>query len=184
MTAGREGSRAVRWPPIPGLRYPGYSRTDENGVGWSTVFMDRSGRPEPLPSLTRMPGHVLYGWGSDDGEHLLGARRGHRWDSVRPGATVWGRHWSDQRIVDAIRDTVELPRHRIAPHPLSEYRFVRREVDGVLIEARWDVAAGAASRIVAYPVRGPGVCLIGRDGRAGPLPITSRRDVRFEEVAT
>lgn len=170
-----------RWKHIPGLRYPDYTRTGPDGVTRSTAFHERDGRGEPLPDLARMPGHVLYGWDSRDDEHVIGATRGHRWDSTRPGATIWGRDWSDQRIVDAVRDTIQTPTHRIEPHPRSVFRFVRREVCGVLIETRWTCKRGVASKIIGYPIRGPGILMVADDGVITP-PAIHRRDTRFEEL--
>ncbi|MEZ5152115.1 VG15 protein [Rhodococcus zopfii] len=170
-----------RWPPIPDLAMPQYSRRGEDGIARSRNFVDENGVGEPLPDLDHMPGHVLYGWRDDDeGPHRFSARAGHRWDSERTNATTFPQSWSDQQIVDAIRETVESPSHE-KPAKGSR-RVVRNEVDGVVIEAMWSLVNGRAQGLTAYPVGGDGVFEIGTGGARSPVKYPNRSVRAFREV--
>lgn len=50
-------------------------------------------------------GKPIQGWPHDES-----LADGHRWDSQRPGASKFPKEWTDQEIVDAVRDTLETPR--------------------------------------------------------------------------
>ncbi|SQG65086.1 Uncharacterised protein [Corynebacterium renale] len=115
ITARREqAGQDVEWPRLQYCRIPRYK-----GDGYSTVFPG-----EKLPPLDKMPGHVLHGWRDlsdgdrkrrDAGEPVQGwphdesLRDGHRWDTQREGASKFPKEWSDQKIADAVRDTLENP---------------------------------------------------------------------------
>uniref|UniRef100_A0A8H2JIU0 Tox-PL domain-containing protein n=2 Tax=Mycolicibacterium mucogenicum DSM 44124 TaxID=1226753 RepID=A0A8H2JIU0_MYCMU len=177
------GQSPTKWPPIPHITYPKYTRVGEDGIATSTVFTGADGKPEPLPDLSKMPGHVLYGWRDDDPHpHQVGDRRGHRFDSERKLASLFPESWSDQKIVDAVRAAIEDPDRAMPPGP--EGRTVRKVVDGVLIQVTWSkVNEVVLDSVEAYPVRGKGVAKIGRDGSRQPIdPKTRQGDKRFTEV--
>lgn len=167
--AKTQSDNPVKWPPINGIKTPSYS--------WSARYTT-FGKPEPLPKLDKMPGHVLYGWKDGNlptlnGEpvsygreaHTKSDRQGHRWGSTRPGATVFPKDWSDQKIVDAVAETIEDPDEYKIFEGESIGRTVRKTVDGVEIEAHWIVRDGHAKFINAKPLRGPGVSRVNRQGR-------------------
>lgn len=176
------------WPDIPHVNTPEYRGANRDGVARSKVYRDSDGNAEPLPDLTHMPGHVLYGWRDDDkSPHRVGDRRGHRWDSTRVPATVFPRRWTeqaDQKIVDAVRDTIESPTHYMPAR--DEARAVRREIDGVLIEAQWSVINGTVvpGSLRAYPVRGIEVKETREKSKPGPVKNPHRDDKKFREVGS
>ncbi|AKE41053.1 Bacterial EndoU nuclease [Corynebacterium kutscheri] len=92
-----------------------------------------------------MPGHVLHGWREHparDGSgrpHDESLADGHRWDSQREGVSKFPKAWTDQKIVDAVRDTLENPSFYFAK---DTRRAVWREIDGVLIEVSYDILPG------------------------------------------
>ncbi|MDO5670494.1 MAG: EndoU domain-containing protein [Corynebacterium sp.] len=179
----------VRFPPIPGLELPKYS-----------YFANRSifGQVEPLPPLdTRAAGHILFGWTDrnplpplgdspvDHGReaHTRSDRKGHRWGSERSGATVFPEHWSDQKIMDAVRDTIDDPDEYRPAKVGQAKRVVRKDVDGVLIHAEWVILPGKAPRLItAYPQRGEGVMEVGPDGKLGQVSSPHRNDKKFVDV--
>lgn len=139
---GPQADSSVRWPPIRGVTTPKYTPAAR-----LTTF----GKPEPLPNLEHMPGHVLFGWMENrqlpalTGEiadygreaHTRGDQFGHRYGSKRVGATVFPRNWSDQKIVDSVRDTIADPdEYWKAGGKYGECR-VRKEIDGVTIDVMW-----------------------------------------------
>ncbi|MBV7294899.1 EndoU domain-containing protein [Corynebacterium sp. TAE3-ERU12] len=143
-----DGERAKpRWPKL------GYPKTPKyRGDGTSKVFGG-----EPLPSLERMPGHVLFGWRDEKlGDkrwvpHVPSARRGHRWNSERPNATTFPRSWSDQKIVDAVRDTIEEPDDVVK---MNRRRISYRKIGDIYVKAEYSVVDGEAlpNSVTAYPV--------------------------------
>lgn len=185
----REKTRSdapVRFPPIPGLVLPKYSLT-----AGRSVF----GQVEPLPPLdTRAAGHVLFGWTDRDelpplGDtpedlnreaHTRADRKGHRYGSERPGATVFPEHWSDQMIMDAVRDTIETPDTYWPPKQGQVKRAVRKEIDGVVVHAEWVLIPGKEAKLItAYPQRGKGVLEVGPKGKMGPVTSPHRNDKKF-----
>lgn len=60
--------------------------------------------------------------------------------------------------------------------------MTRVEVDGVVLEATWDVIDGVAKNLTGYPVRGPGVHQNDKNGKSGPVARPNRDDKKFEEV--
>ena len=183
----RAGDGAVRWPPIAGV-----GRVRYRGSGTTTVF----GEPEPLPDLEKMPGHVLFGWTDDrdlppvaDGPvdtgreaHTRALQEGHRWSSQRGGATVFPKSWSDQKIVDAVRDTIEDPDEYQPARKPGAPRVVRKTIDGVVIEAKWFNQGDAAKLDYAYPVRGDGVYWITKKGEKVDPPNPHKKDKTFRPV--
>ena len=154
------------------------------------------GAEEPLPDLEKMPGHVLFDWSDDRGlpplsagavdagreAHTRALQEGHRWSSQRKKASLFPKSWSDQKIVDAVRDTIEEPDEYQPTHKPAAPRVVRKTVDGVVIEARWRQVRGEAKFIEAYPVRGDGVYLITRDGRRVAPRTSKKKDRAFRPV--
>lgn len=142
ITARRQQlGQNVEWPRLQYCRIPRYK-----GDGYSTVFPG-----EKLPPLDKMPGHVLHGWRdlSDgdrkrlaDGEIVQGwphdesLADGHRWDSEREGASKFPREWTDQKIVDAVRDTLENPD---AFKGGSTKRIVWRQYAGQYLRVEYDM---------------------------------------------
>lgn len=150
VTAARQqaGGQTV-WPRMQYCRIPRY-----RGDGTSKVFAG-----EKLPSLRKMPGHVLHGWRDPDphkpeGEqkgwpHTEDLQQGHRWDSTS-GKSVFPKDWTDQEIVDQIRDALESPDGYLAG-PVR--RTVWKRHRGVLIEVRYNaLREGVVKFDTAYPV--------------------------------
>lgn len=177
----------VRFPPIPGIKVPEYTERAN-----FTVF----GRMEPLPSLERMPGHVLFGWTDKDplppvGEgvvdsrevHSRSDRQGHRRGAIRKGATLFPEDWSDQKIVDAVRDTIENPDWYRDPQSNENGRRVRKEVDGVVIEVRWHLDEGEAVFDMAYPLYGAGVVRVDSAGKLVEVAVPKRKNRGFNPVS-
>ncbi|MFI5505198.1 Uncharacterised protein [Corynebacterium kutscheri] len=148
ITAMREQRGGnIDWPKLQYARTPRYRHG-----GKSMVF-----EGEKLPSLKKMPGHVLHGWRDHiarDGSgrpHDESLADGHRWDSKRAGASKFPKTWTDQKIVDAVRDTLENPSHYLAK---GTRRIVWRETNSVLIQAEYDALSdGRVVFNTAYPVR-------------------------------
>lgn len=158
ITARRQqAGKDVEWPRLQYCRVPWYK-----GDGKSSVFPG-----EKLPPLGKMPGHVLYGWRDlSEGDrkrlklgkpvqgwpHDESLADGHRWDSQRSGASKFPKGWTDQKIVDAVRDTLEKPSHF---REAMVRRTVWREIDGLIITAEYNVRPnGKISLRTAYPVEG------------------------------
>lgn len=186
MRRAKSGSDApVRFPPIPGVVTPEYTEKAN-----FRVF----GKIEPLPSLEQMPGHVLFGWMDDRplppiGEevrvremHSRSDRQGHRWGSVRKNATVFPKDWSDQKIVDAVRDTIENPDEYWPAMEKQPTRTVRKEVDGVVIEAQWFFNGKEADFRMAYPVRGEEVRQVDQSGKLVPVIRPKKNNKKFKPV--
>lgn len=93
------------WPRLKYVRIPWYK-----GDGMSRVFPG-----EKLPPLDKMPGNVLHGWRDKparDGSgwpHDESLADGHRWDTERVDASEFPDDWTDQQIVDAVRNVLEKP---------------------------------------------------------------------------
>ncbi|MGV0391494.1 VG15 protein [Corynebacterium phoceense] len=147
ITARRQqAGQDVEWPRLQYCRIPQYT-----GDGMSAVFPG-----EKLPPLGKMPGHVLYGWRDHPGRdgqgwpHDESLADGHRWDSQRPGASTFPKEWTDQQIVDAVRDTLEHPTHFRAA---TVRRTVWREIDGLTVRAEYNVRPdGKIAFRTAFPV--------------------------------
>lgn len=141
------------WPRLASVAVPRYK-----GSGHSGLFRDQGDRPESLPDLFTLPGHVLYGWRDTKRkseqwvQHSEDVRKGHTHDSEREKASKFPADWSHQFIVDAVRDAIEFPEDGYA-REMS--RTVFREVDGIWIEARCTVKNGRALNVEAYPVEQP-----------------------------
>lgn len=150
----------VRFPPIKGLKLPKRS-VAANHTAFGTV--------EPLPMITtESAGHILFGWkrkqlgklGKKPGNtglsaHELGDRRGHTWDSLENGKTLFPRSWSHQDIVNAVMTTIENPDSVYRKD--ERKRLVRKTVDGVLIQTVWQTNGKEASLDTSFPIRGHGV---------------------------
>ncbi|MDC7114482.1 hypothetical protein [Corynebacterium pseudodiphtheriticum] len=123
--------KPLRWPAYEHVEVPRYV-----GKSVSRLF-----EGEPLPDLGKMPGHVLYGWRDRpdrNGEmplHWASTRMGHRHDTERKGASKFPKEWSDQKIVDAVRDTIQDPDTGIIRD--NGVREVWKRVDGTLIMAKY-----------------------------------------------
>ncbi|MDO5033071.1 hypothetical protein [Corynebacterium sp.] len=155
----QQAGQDTNWPRLKYCRIPRYT-----GDGMSTVFPG-----EKLPPLDRMPGHVLHGWRDlSDGDrkklakgktvqgwpHDESLADGHRWDSEREGASKFPKDWPDQKIVDAIRDTIETPD---STEKREFSRSVWKEVDGQVNYAKWAVIPGGKLKFIeSYPVQAPG----------------------------
>lgn len=191
MRREKTGSDApVRFPPIPGLQLPKYTL----GAKYSTF-----GKVEPLPELdVKAAGHVLFGWMGDGGElppldespedhgrraHTRADQQGHRYGTIRPGATVFPQSWSDQKIMDAVRDTIENPDEYSPVQPRAVQRTVRKTIDDVVIHAEWVNVPGKPPRfITAYPQRGKGVQQVSADGKMGAVNSPNKSDKKFKTV--
>lgn len=142
----QQAGQDTMWPRLKYVRLPRYK-----GDGLSTVFPG-----EKLPPLDNMPGHVLHGWRDKpkkDGSgwpHDESLADGHRWDTQRSGASTFPREWTDQQIVDAIREIVEEPTFFDSKRVS---RTVWGHLDGVTIQAVYDVLPdGKVKFRTAYPV--------------------------------
>ncbi|WP_373566915.1 EndoU domain-containing protein [Corynebacterium kozikiae] len=112
-----------------------------------------------------MPGHVLHGWRDlsegdrkrlSDGVSVQGwphdesLADGHRWDSKREGASKFPKDWTDQKIVDTVRDAIEEPTHFRAT---MVRRTVWRETDDLIVKVEYNVLPdGRISFRTSYPV--------------------------------
>lgn len=166
ITARRQqADQQIEWPRLQYCRIPRYT-----GDGMSKVFPG-----EKLPPLDRMPGHVLHGWRDlSDGDrkrlangeavrgwpHDESLADGHRWDSERPGASKFPKDWTDQKIVDAVRDVLESPTAK--PRLRGDRRELEEWVDGVLIRAQYFQQDDKMVFHSAYPVDGDGVVVNAR----------------------
>lgn len=156
MTARRQQvGQNVKWPRLQYCRIPHY-----RGDGMSRVFPG-----EKLPPLDKMPGHVLHGWkdlSEGDKKRLAEGKpvrgwphdeslaEGHRWDSERPRASRFPKDWTDQKIVDAVRDTLEDPD---SFYSTTVRRQVWKQVDGILIMVQYDVLPDGKIKFnTAHPV--------------------------------
>ncbi|SCX06811.1 VG15 protein [Corynebacterium jeikeium] len=186
----KTGSDApVRWPPLPGITTPKYTLN----ASYSTF-----GKVEPLPALDKMPGHVLFGWTDNDKElpkiegdsvpdygreaHTRGDQQGHRYGSQRPGATMFPKEWSDQKIVDAVRDTIETPDLYMPLGGNAVPRRVRKNVDGVLVEAEWIFLNGEAHFRFAMPIRGKGVTMINKQNKIVDATDRMYHEKQFQRI--
>lgn len=154
----------VQFPPVPGVDTPAY----RNG-GYRIV----EGVREPLPDLSQLAGHMLYGWRAD-----LDSRRrpdgsiselvrdktsgGHTAESKVPGKTRFPTTWSDQRIVDAVVHLLETG----AVSKKAERREVNGVVDGVRIRVKYEMVGGRAVHLFAFPMKSPGAgtSIVGKRG--------------------
>ena len=150
-----QAGQNAEWPRLEYVRAPRYI-----GDGVSSVFPG-----EKLPPLDRVSGHVLHGWRDlsagdrkrlERGELVQGwpheesLADGHRWDSERVKASLFPRSWSDQQIVDAVRDTLEAPDSYYS-RPTG--RVVWRDFGDVLLEVRYNVIPdGTITFNTAHPV--------------------------------
>lgn len=171
----------VKFPPIPGVTTPKYRRGRKTISG--TVEFDRRTKVTkevPLPDLSQMPGHVLYGWSTAPpwgrknpsttrrapGDYRRDNRFGHRHDSVRPG-TKFDASWSDQKIVNSVRDVlddpdeVEIFRPRASSggdggyrQPDYDYKVTATgTIDGTKIWVKYTVIDDVALECYAFPER-------------------------------
>ncbi|MGJ4168891.1 hypothetical protein ACN4DR_09800 [Corynebacterium macclintockiae] len=156
--------RGPLWPPLKTVTVPRY-----RGDGMATAFPG-----EELPDLDKMPGHVLFGWRdrprSSQGwvRHSEDSRMGHTYDSQRESASKFPENWSNQEIVDAVRDAIERPDY-VFVKPNSPSRTVYREIKGELIMAKYAVDFSGVPRngtLEAYPVKTlrKGARRVGRQG--------------------
>ncbi|QPK80336.1 EndoU domain-containing protein [Corynebacterium lizhenjunii] len=121
------------------------------GDGTSKVFPG-----EPLPKdLNRAVAHVLYGWrdtplkGGMWVKHSEDSRMGHTWDSQRAKASKFPKSWSNQKIADAVVETLENPEYFKSG---KTRRTVWREIEGTIVKVEYNVIPGG--RVIfgtAYP---------------------------------
>lgn len=111
-----------------------------------------------------MPGHVLHGWRDlSDGDrkrleagetvqgwpHDESLADGHRWDSTRESASTFPKEWTDQKIVDAVRDVIESPEFTA----FNDYsREVWSEIDGEVVYAKYVKVKGREKFVEGYTV--------------------------------
>lgn len=111
----------VVFPPVPGVETPTYRHA--TSIKGRAKLADGSFTEVevPLPDLSQMPGHVLYGWTTappwgratvkrgqrPPGDYSLDNKFGHRWNVKAGGKTLFPRELTDQQIVDGIRDILE-----------------------------------------------------------------------------
>lgn len=169
----------VEFPSIPGVEIPRY-----RGEQKTTGVLPSGERIEiPLPDLHQVPGHVLYGWTTAPpwarvhpsprrrlpGDYSFDNQFGHRHGSQIRG-TTFPASWSDQQIVDAIRDVLESdkPADLVAAKtdfkkdrsgnewkPNFDYQVTKNSVvAGVTIEVKFEVVNGSAVQCFAYPKKG------------------------------
>lgn len=164
----------VKFPDIPGVKVPEYrGKTDrlaKVGKSGSVVV--------PLPPLHQIPGHVLYGWRTAPpwgrrrtssqrrapGDYSMDNRFGHRHGSKIKG-TTFPAEWSDQEIVDAIRDVLETGEVEAKKAPVGlvadrqenewipsyDYRVVSiGEVNGKRIRVQYNVVDGVPVQAYGY----------------------------------
>ncbi|WP_246394875.1 hypothetical protein [Corynebacterium anserum] len=140
---------APTWPALKRVKVPAY-RSD----GMSKAFPG-----EPLPKdLNRAVAHVLYGWrdrprkGEGWVPHSEDSRMGHTWDSKRESVSRFPRSWSDQKITDAVVETLENPSFRLSKGTL---RNVWKEVDDLTVIADYVVLPNSrVSFVTAHPAGG------------------------------
>lgn len=139
-------SKARNWPKISSFEVPSL----KNG-GNSTAFPGES-----VPAdVHRIVGHVLYGWrdrplsGVGTIPHTENQRYGHTWDSKRTGASKFPREWSHQQIAAAVLRTLEDPDY---VQTKQHSRIVWREVDGILVMAKYALVGGEARFVTSHPV--------------------------------
>ncbi|WP_288750601.1 EndoU domain-containing protein [uncultured Corynebacterium sp.] len=168
----------VVFPSISGVEIPKY-----RGEPVRTVTLPSGETLDvPLPSLHQVPGHVLYGWTTAPpwgrkrqrvrhrrpGDYSLDNRFGHRAGSTLAG-TKFPADWSDQQIVNAVRDTLEQgevnvtrskpglfrDRDKNEWHPMYDYsvsaEFTNR---GQKVRALFDIIDGVPVQARAYPLKG------------------------------
>ena len=89
--------------------------------------------------------------------HLASTRAGHGvGDSQRPGAAKFPRGWwSDQKIVDAVRDLLEF--EEVKARKNGDKRTILCRFDGVKIRVVYRIRDNGAYDLTAYPVSGKGV---------------------------
>lgn len=165
----------VRFPDIPGVEIPKYTG-EQKTVG---VLPSGERIELPLPDLHQVPGHVLYGWTTappwgrvnpsprrrSPGDYSLDNRFGHRHGSQIKG-TTFPASWSDQQIVDAIRDVLENDGPAVlevaATEPMGDqqrnkwfesydYKVTKAAiVNGVKVEVKYQVVNGKAVQCYGY----------------------------------
>ncbi|WJY67152.1 EndoU domain-containing protein [Corynebacterium auris] len=167
----------VRFPDIPGVTVPRYTGKPERTV----TLPSGETMTVPLPDLHQVPGHVLYGWTTAPpwgrsrvapsrrapGDYSLDNRFGHKAGSTAAG-TKFPDDWSDQQIVDAIRDILETgeaevwsaPATLIADRAGNEWKSAHDfklsflgEVGGETIRVRYTLIDSVPVQPFGYPVR-------------------------------
>lgn len=93
---------------------------------------------------------------SDSGRgapHTDALNKGNRSDSSGERVVVSPESWTDQQIVDSVRDTIESP-DKFKPYPGTPRREVYKKVGGVWVRATYAVVNGEArgDSVRAYPV--------------------------------
>lgn len=144
-----QAQRGPLWPSLRTVTVPKY-----RGAPVSKAF-----HGEALPSLEKMPGHILFGWrdrarkGEGRVRHSEDARMGHTYDSQRKSVSKFPEHWSNQEIVDAVRDTIENPQYAKGNVGRSGRREVWREFDGITVKVEYTVVDGQPkmSSVTGYP---------------------------------
>ncbi|MFV8396265.1 hypothetical protein [Corynebacterium hindlerae] len=146
----RQLKEAKKWPPLERIKVPAYK-----GDGKSVAFPG-----EDLPrDLNRLVAHAVYGWrdrprkGEKDYPHNENIRMGHTADSMRDGASKFPADWSDQRIANAIVETLEHPEFAIGGEGRNQ-RMLYKNVDGVLVKVEYTRIGGKIieSSLKAFPV--------------------------------
>lgn len=166
----------VQFPELPGVKIPQYL-----GKPVTQARLENGTEVElPLPGLQQMPGHVLYGWTTDTpwgrkrvdpkrrrpGDYGLDDRFGHKHGN-QAGKSSFPADWTDQQIVDAVRDVLEngkaqadrapdeFESDRVGNEWLPSYDYkitVEGTVGGQKIRVKYQVVDGIAVQPYAYPV--------------------------------
>lgn len=144
-------------PVVPGIRIPEYRNGGKRLV---------NGVEEYLPDLDSMPGHVLYGWRSENipQEFVLDKTLGgHTAQSLKQGKTRFPQSWSDQRIVNAFVGLLETGEIVVD----NDKRMIEEEVDGIIIRVKYFVADRKGQGVFGYPLPTPdsGTSNVKRNGR-------------------
>lgn len=170
----------VKFPDIPGVKTPTYKGSGKRIAQVKIPGGDIKEIEIPLPDLHQMPGHVLYGWntaspfsttphparGRKPGDYSMDNAHGHRHGSLDSKKTTFPAHWSDQKIVNAVRDVLENGEATIRPAPRGlvrerdenewkpshDYEIrTRGNINGVAVTAVFHVVDGAALNATGYP---------------------------------
>lgn len=168
----------VEFPSIPGVEIPKY-----RGEPVRTVTLPSGETLDvPLPSLHQVPGHVLYGWTTAPpwgrkqqrvryrrpGDYSMDNRFGHKAGSTSAG-TKFSADWSDQQIVNSIRDTLEDGTIAVERSGMSfirgeddnewlqsyDYKIVAtRQIDDYVVKAVYYIVDGVPVQPYGYPKKG------------------------------
>lgn len=121
--------------------------------------------PGDDPISPKLAKHIL------DGEGSPTFKGGHRFSSRIVGKSVFPESWSDETILDAVRQTLGNPQFNVY---LGQTLVLRSLVDEVVIEVRLKKIASSFEIETAFPVNGSGVFLNSTRGRVQvPLDLSA-----------